>query len=520
MTMDIFDYIINGKEYLVWESLGKSFDKYLEDDKDEYYIIIQNIVLLDIWEIRKLLSKYNIKEIFDLGNCYLGGGNERFTFWHIVKEEVSNVKTAVYYGSAHQYRDEKLLMNTRKLPQDYYDEYIDYIFHLNKWIDTGDIPDYKGQCEFNEIPIKEFDKERPYASFYSKKYSAMRKELRESEVKPLDEVAEIIDCYVSPDEKEKAFMLDWQKDFSYPFIPEMASIELVKSTVKLKKGDIVINRGGGKALLIDKEPDFDLYGPFGYVILRAKVFTPEYLYLYLTSKVFNRLCNAIRIPNGKLGISAGPFEELPVIVPHEEESFYIEQFKKIANPYDRYYSKIDSHNTSSGIENDLLNELIDSIKLNNEELIKKQINEDLEELQICYKNKAYKATLILAGSILEAFLLDWISEIHGVNYFEDENQPRKPHYIPLNGEYVIEEDSEGNIIYTDKRADLADYIDEIKQLKRPDWMQQAEGAHKIRKKRNLVHAKLCLRESAAIDEEMCKKVIEYLQEVIESRNNN
>ena len=31
-----------------------------------------------------------------------------------------------------------------------------------------------------------------------------------------------------------------------------------------------------------------------------------------------------------------------------------------------------------------------------------------------------KAAIILAGSILEAVLIDWLSEIKGINYFEKE----------------------------------------------------------------------------------------------------
>ena len=44
-----------------------------------------------------------------------------------------------------------------------------------------------------------------------------------------------------------------------------------------------------------------------------------------------------------------------------------------------------------------------------------------------------------------------------------------------------------------KRADLVDYINEIKYIERPHWMEEASKAHEIRKKRNLVHAKLCIK---------------------------
>lgn len=48
------------------------------------------------------------------------------------------------------------------------------------------------------------------------------------------------------------------------------------------------------------------------------------------------------------------------------------------------------------------------------------ITDDIKELNACYRAKAYKATLILAGSILEAVLIDWLSEINQADYFTND----------------------------------------------------------------------------------------------------
>ena len=66
-------------------------------------------------------------------------------------------------------------------------------------------------------------------------------------------------------------------------------------------------------------------------------------------------------------------------------------------------------------------------------------------------------------------------------------------------------------------SDLKDYIEKIKEIKEPEWAKEAEYAHAIREKRNLVHAKLCLKQKARIDESVCQQVIEYLKEVLSSR---
>lgn len=122
------------------------------------------------------------------------------------------------------------------------------------------------------------------------------------------------------------------------------------------------------------------------------------------------------------------------------------------------------------------------------------MKEDIKELDACFSSGAYKATLILAGSVLEAFLLDWLSEIDGKNYFEEPYE--------INGK---------------KCEFLSVYIDQIKEIERPDWMEPSEKAHFIRKSRNSVHAKVCLREEIGINEETCTKVITYLKDIIDTR---
>ena len=142
----------------------------------------------------------------------------------------------------------------------------------------------------------------------------------------------------------------------------------------------------------------------------------------------------------------------------------------------------------------ILWEIINKLKVYKEDIKEKILSEDLKELNTCFKHKAYKATLILAGSILEFVLIDWLSELKGINFFEEE-------YIDHNG----------------KQGTLAIYIRDIKYLKKPEWMDEAEKAYAIKDKRNQVHAKLCLK-SDEINEDICRKVIGYLEDVLKTRN--
>ncbi len=135
--------------------------------------------------------------------------------------------------------------------------------------------------------------------------------------------------------------------------------------------------------------------------------------------------------------------------------------------------------------------------------LREYIEEDMDELEACYNAGAYKATLILAGSVLEAFLLDWLSEKHGKDYF---NKPF----------LVMEPDSEGNFKRVRKDS-LADYISQIREIERPDWMEESNKADYIREKRNLVHVKICLKSEVKINQETCNKVITYLKDIVAAR---
>lgn len=54
-------------------------------------------------------------------------------------------------------------------------------------------------------------------------------------------------------------------------------------------------------------------------------------------------------------------------------------------------------------------------------MIQKLLSDDAKELISCLEVGAYKACMILCGSILETILLDWPSELENTNYFVDDD---------------------------------------------------------------------------------------------------
>lgn len=516
--VDILNIIKNGSGRIVPSNLGETFNELIDKDQPEYHLLIPNTVLLDKWSLEKFFQKYFIHELFDLSNCYLGSFNEPYAYWHVSKRKPAKIRVSIYYGFAHPYRDNDTSEKGLRVPDKFQQQYLDYIHVIEQWVKDNSVPnDVEHECEYKEISFSEYDITKPYARFYRKANSRLRELLRTAEIVPLRDFATVVmvTAVNGGNDVTRVKSLSSRQAPSYPYSPDIQAVDYIISTEKLHKDDIV-ELGRGKFFLIDKESDFDLYAPPGSSIIRAKSICPEFLYLYLNSQVAKRIRYEFKVPMGDYMSTnlGGPLEEFPVIKPKKDEKFYIEEFLRLSSPDKRIYIEQQEDCESESLEDALALELRERIKLNNDNLIKKQIDEDITELNTCYSNKAYKSTLILAGSIMEALLIDWLSEIRGKNYFEESlmkrvyDKEKKCYKTNASGDYIY---------HKNRYADLADYIDEIRDIKRPHWMVEADKAHEIRKKRNLVHAKLCLKESVEINDETCKEVINYLKTIIDSR---
>lgn len=179
-----------------------------------------------------------------------------------------------------------------------------------------------------------------------------------------------------------------------------------------------------------------------------------------------------------------PIENLLCFIPKTiNESYFQKKYEMVKQTKLTVHKKLENEKDSMFFDNNA----------------RQIILNDLTELRLCIKSRAYKAAIIMAGSILEAFLIDWLCEIDGRDYFAED-------YTVIDKKYKHP-----------RRADLKDYIDEI-QKKRPDWIAGAKKATEIRKKRNLVHAKLYIAEGE-ISQDICYEMLQNLEAIINNRWN-
>ena len=346
-------------------------------------------------------------------------------------------------------------------------------------------------------------------SFYTE-MPKLKQIIEEGNCKKLCEIANILKPELLDGQDGKIINLEQLN--GYPFNSEKMCID-GRSTVLLQKNDLIIHgRAQAPKVYYYQGCDQEVYAPKNSVVVRPTEIQPEYLAVYLGSEAAKNTLELVRSINrggksflGTIYIDDDLIREMPVPQPSRKPEEYEERFN-IENKYHIKYEDLLfylNENNKKSEEKPTIDGILDEELLRNaprfqKEIFEESMDRDINELKICYENGAYKAATILAGSILEAILIDWVSEIYRRNYFDE------PFMVERNGrEY---------------EAGLADYISQIKFIKQPEWLKEADEAHHIRKMRNAVHAKVSI--SSVIDKEECNKVIKYLQDVLMSRREN
>lgn len=282
----------------------------------------------------------------------------------------------------------------------------------------------------------------------------------------------------------------------------------VLTDLLLQRNDIII-RGGMVDLvyMVDEDPKEPICHKLMDVVLRpnGKV-QPEYIALFLKSETGRQMMMCFTSACGRPALTVRQVRELYIPVPQMSPEEYRKTFE-IENHYQldmAVYNQLitgwqaDEKKTIAAV---FKSECLEIVFRQRQNAFTRMIQQDVEELKLCFHAKAYKATLIMAGSILEGILIDWLSEKHRRNYFYTD--------------YMVDkEDGKGSAYKV--KANLYDYIKAIKEIEAPKWVTEAEMANCIREKRNLVHAKLGIK-SSEVNESTCRMVIDYLEKIIATR---
>lgn len=316
----------------------------------------------------------------------------------------------------------------------------------------------------------------------------------------LADLASYVDIYFPTSSRKNTCKVLTAKNFKYPIDFEKLE-EGCGCDINIKKGDTLLSLiGNHTAFYINEEPKENVsFSPSSFCLLRLKEnalnIVPEYICMYINSEMNKKIMNIYSDGSLIKRLKKEDLEKLKIIIPNKPKEYYSAMFNyQISSMnYDKkVFDPTKDMPDDKSIEAMFIIEQIQKISSNRDNRLKEIFEDDLLEVKQCINAKAYKAALVLCGSILEAFLLDWLNIL----------DPR--------GNWINGYDD------NDERYKLSNYIKQIRNLKKPSWL-AVDQAHTIRRKRNLVHAALCLHDDTEINEDLCIEVLGYLKYVLDTR---
>lgn len=330
-----------------------------------------------------------------------------------------------------------------------------------------------------------------------------RPELIESETKfaheetvRLGDIAELIHPSDTP-VADAVFYTIKLSDANYP-LRSSCLVEARQGAriARIRRGDIVTNKFLNSAYLnLTKRTDLVIANTQIIIRLHDSRFNSAYLTAYLNSErikvYFERRKRGATIAT----LSKQDLADFEIVIPNSRTNLAAKSFLSSLGNFDTPGEKIKAIDQllfrrspllDKPLQNELLSELHHKLQVTKNTQIRELFEVDLYEIEKCYKAGAYKASLVLCGSLLEALVLDWLSEVDQHNYFED--------------------------------TDITNLETLINELRSAERLTQHEAhlAHDIRKKRNLIHPKNYIVNSP-LEKSVCEDVMNALKPLIIKR---
>lgn len=460
----------------------------------------------------------------------------------------------------------------------------EYYNDLEQFINTSKAAESIKQY-VNEIPYKDFSYDQFDARVYTKKYLSRIKSIKKQKVVPLNELVDVIKIGLESGQdssdaglyKENPILNKIVKDLSENLDVNW-NPEIYLSPSRIKKGDLILVNETSlydfsarrRCYLVKDEPFQEQVDGFHSVVLRLKsdLVTPEYLYFYMQSEVFEVL--SIAFCRTVCGVNLSQLKQIPVLLPNIKTP--MAKNKDLSQKYQDFYkwivdglwskTKLDFQ---SECKNTILNHYTtvpdnSSIK----DYLKKYI--DSKEQYVQYIENAYSDIASNSYAFNEDYYAfykkliqgdvgeDALSEELQKNYVEEPHKQGVLKYIDdvmdelkiniPNGAYqsavvLMGAALEAFLVDWASEKDGKDYFDEPYRIVNIDGRPQPwymslndaicrigkvvkkwdarDKADSIRKMRNSIHPKVFLKQNEKLTKEKCDAALLDLDAVIKSR---
>ena len=482
-------------------------DSIVKEKPENFSVLVPVSMFSFDYQLRKygsILDEYNIKAVIKTRSPF-----PRTLIWFNIilftKEDVDCVVLSTYALKPYAFDMKKAMERGRELTiRELTDDYQKFIADVNNSIKNS-----KGNNNIYVVDKSKFDKKVLNPECYSDSSMKIKEEIenKKNNFKTLSEMADINPLSKTMKIKESLFI-----DENSELIVRENRLHFDRDIMvcKAEQGDIVLKKHSltdkFSICIVDEQHAGYYVDIITHCLIRKKKkkMIPYVLFCFSDPKTLYYFMSLIR-GNSVNHLSTSDIKEIPILIPNEEminnskELYDLKKGSKDINLDDinKKIREIKVMNKSDSETRNIINlNISEALSILKTKMAYEVINDDLKELDTCYLNGAYKASIILCGSILEAILLDWLSE-----YEETE----KITNVAVNE-------------YDGRDKDLADIINELYRLVTPRW-QEKNKAHEIRSKRNYVHPKVCLRNEIHLTDEDVKKIIEDLKDIIDSRLN-
>jgi hypothetical protein len=499
------------KNYPVGRMDGESEFNYITDNLipeiDEQFLVLPQTFFDSSrktdQELKKILfTDWKLKAIFDLDSIWAPLTSIKFILLVLTKQCNQDVFFSNYLGDkAFKSKGINQRLASGELgPQEISTEYLNYIDFIEKKLFLNSEEVNQKDFQFWSIPSSEVNLDYLRINYYDPLLIENEKNLQSEDTLALNEVTDILHSRKVSDKKVKTIK---PKDLKYPLKLSQLK-EDFETSIVLEPGDIIFcNAFNGKQTVFLYEGCMDqkVYASSFLRILRLKSsrINPEYLFLYLQSEVIQKYFKRYLKGSMFSNLSISDLKSLPVVIPSLEiqetsRTFFKAKFLK---PKENILEEINKQifskpDPKKPIQKEFFLESLENLKVFKKEILQSLFADDFAELEKAKNNKMYKAFFILAGSILETFLLDWLSEEEGTDYFH----------------------SKGEITLINLIKNLFSNYGKI-----PDTS-LLKSSNYIREKRNLIHPKKALEQRIKFKESDCNEILGNLKRIFAKRGFN
>ncbi|TDK50353.1 hypothetical protein [Antarcticimicrobium luteum] len=432
---------------------------------------------------KELFSEYWPTHVADIGDIWSPATSIKFQLMVLAKERSAQCSFATFKRVA-SLKVSKV--HTKVL--DASDVALEETFDdLLGWL-NGDADE--GFC----IPTNLVNVERLTPRYHDPQYLALEDEVTSQPFAPLSQLCEVLVPRRTGGEGP-VYRLNGANE---P-IPQTQILFGKTTNVGLLPGDILLSRYRNiRAVLLEQpEPGVTPLDFFLVVRCKSDLISPEYLVTYLSSEFAwsyaERNMSGSVVPK----ISKSDLLDLPVLLPDPE---ILERAPSI---YHALFPKTDERDRLEQIRKAIfrpeklaetslqvfyLTEILGMLSETKLRHLKDIVADDIKEIDKCREAGALKSCVVLCGSVLEAVLLEWLSEIENKDHVNAEGKDR---------------------------LDLKEVISRLK--KHRALMRPHDGnSHRIREKRNVIHPARMLKHDPLSEEEV-DGVIEMLKSLLEIR---